>query len=49
MPFNPAAVWMSAAVELGKTVISGHTDWDARVRDRISKLKEDEIGYQKKK
>ena len=22
-------------------------DWDARVKDRISKLKDDEIGYQK--
>jgi hypothetical protein len=33
--------------ELGKHLINGKRDWDARVTDRISKLKEDEIGYQK--
>ena len=33
--------------ELGKNKINGNPDWDARVMDRISKLKDDEIGYQK--
>jgi hypothetical protein len=34
--------------ELGKiTNITGRPDWDARVKDRILNLKEDEIGYQK--
>ena len=34
--------------ELGKKALpSGRQDWDARVRDRISKLQPDEIGYQK--
>jgi hypothetical protein len=33
--------------ELGKNKINGRQDWDGRVRDRISKLKEDEIGFQK--
>jgi hypothetical protein len=33
--------------ELGKIKISGRADWDGRVRDRISKLKDDQIGYQK--
>lgn len=35
--------------ELGKNKIGTRTDWDPRVRDRISKLKPDEIGYQRVK
>lgn len=35
--------------ELGKILINGRPDWDSRVRDRISKLTPDEIGYQKVK
>jgi len=27
--------------------VNGRQDWDGRVKDRISKLKDDEIGYQK--
>jgi Peptidase family M1 domain len=45
--FQPGSSMDIRSQELGKTVISGRTDWDARVRDRISKLKENEIGYQK--
>ena len=33
--------------QLGKNIINGKPDWDSRVTDRIGKLKEDEIGYQK--
>ncbi len=33
--------------ELGKVLINGRPDWDSRVKDRISKLQADEIGYQK--
>src|SRR5690606_28415560 len=33
--------------ELGKIKIGGRPNWDARVRDRIGNLKEDETGYQK--
>ncbi|MFZ4057708.1 MAG: M1 family metallopeptidase [Ferruginibacter sp.] len=33
--------------ELGKKSINGRADWDGRVRDRISKLQPNEIGYQK--
>ena len=39
--------------ELGKTILTepkkdfDGRDWDQRVKDRISKLKPDEIGYQK--
>jgi hypothetical protein len=35
------------SLELGKKLINGRNDWDARVRDRISKLNPEEIGYQK--
>ncbi len=45
--FQPGSSMDVRSQELGKTVINGRSDWDARVRDRISKLKEDEIGYQK--
>jgi hypothetical protein len=33
--------------ELGKILNNDRPDWDPRVRDRILKLKENEIGYQK--
>lgn len=51
--FQPNSMMDVRSRELGKIAIgkdkSGKTryDWDARVRDRISQLKPDEIGYQK--
>ena len=45
--FQPNSSMDVRSRELGKNLINGKPDWDARVRDRISKLKEDEIGYQK--
>jgi hypothetical protein len=45
--FQPGSSMDVRSQELGKTVVNGRGDWDARVRDRISKLKENEIGYQK--
>jgi hypothetical protein len=45
--FQPNSMMDIRSQELGKTRINGNPDWDGRVRDRISKLKEDEIGYQK--
>lgn len=45
--FQPGSSMDIRSQELGKNVINGRQDWDARVRDRISKLKENEIGYQK--
>src|SRR6195952_378788 len=45
--FQPNSSMDVRSQELGKTIINGKPDWDARVKDRISKLKEDEIGYQK--
>ena len=45
--FQPNSSMDVRSRELGKNLINGRPDWDARVRDRISKLKEDEIGYQK--
>ncbi len=47
--FQPGSSMDVRSMELGKTKIAGRADWDARVTDRISKLKEDEIGYQKLK
>jgi hypothetical protein len=45
--FQPNSSMDVRSRELGKWMINGRPDWDSRVRDRISKLKEDEIGYQK--
>ncbi|MGF2413029.1 M1 family metallopeptidase [Ferruginibacter sp.] len=45
--FQPGSSMDVRSQELGKVAINGRVDWDARVRDRISKLKENEIGYQK--
>ena len=45
--FQPNSSMDVRSRELGKTLVNGKPDWDPRVRDRISKLKEDEIGYQK--
>jgi hypothetical protein len=45
--FQPGSMMDSRSKELGKKAILGRTDWDGRVRDRIGKLKPDEIGYQK--
>lgn len=47
--FQPGSMMDVRSQELGKTLLgsSKRQDWDARVRDRISKLQPDEIGYQK--
>jgi hypothetical protein len=45
--FQPNSSMDVRSQELGKNAINGRPDWDARVRDRIAKLKENEIGYQK--
>ncbi len=45
--FQPNSMMDVRSQELGKIKHNGRPDWDARVRDRISKLKDDEIGYQK--
>ncbi len=45
--FQPNSSMDVRSRELGKTLINGKPDWDPRVKDRISKLKDDEIGYQK--
>jgi len=45
--FQPGSSMDIRSQELGKVLVSGRPDWDGRVRDRISKLKEEEIGYQK--
>jgi hypothetical protein len=45
--FQPGSSMDVRSQELGKNMINGRQDWDPRVRDRISKLKENEIGYQK--
>jgi len=45
--FQPNSSMDVRSRELGKIMINGRPDWDPRVRDRISKLKDDEIGYQR--
>lgn len=45
--FQPGSSMDVRSRELGKKTFNGRVDWDARVTDRISKLKPDEIGYQK--
>src|SRR5436305_1702497 len=45
--FQPNSSMDVRSQELGKNIIFGRPDWDPRVKDRISKLKPDEIGYQK--
>ena len=45
--FQPNSSMDVRSQELGRTVINNRQDWDARVKDRIAKLKENEIGYQK--
>ena len=43
--FQPGSMMDMRSIELGKKMIRGRPDWDQRVKDRISKLKENEIGY----
>ena len=45
--FQPNSSLDIRSQELGKQIINGRQDWDGRVKDRVSKLKDDEIGYQK--
>ncbi len=45
--FQPNSSMDVRSNQLGKNIINGKPDWDSRVTDRIGKLKEDEIGYQK--
>jgi hypothetical protein len=45
--FQPNSSMDVRSRELGKTLVNGRADWDPRVRDRIFKLKDNEIGYQK--
>ncbi len=45
--FQPNSSMDARSRELGKIMNNGRADWDGRVRDRILKLKDDEIGYQK--
>ena len=45
--FQPNSSMDARSRELGKNTINGRQDWDGRVKDRISKLKVNEIGYQK--
>ncbi|MBL7726383.1 MAG: M1 family peptidase, partial [Dinghuibacter sp.] len=46
--FQPGSMMDARSRELGKIVLpNGRNDWDNRVRDRISKLQPNEIGYQK--
>jgi hypothetical protein len=43
--FQPNSMMDARSRELGKKIVNGRPDWDSRVKDRISKLSPDEIGY----
>lgn len=45
--FQPGSMMDAKSLYLGTVKLNGQPDWDPRVRDRISKLTESEIGYQK--
>lgn len=45
--FQPESMMDVRSREIGKRIVRGKPDWDQRVQDRISKLKTDEIGYQR--
>lgn len=45
--FQPNSMMDVRSRELGKNLINNRPDWDGRVRDRISGLTDEEIGYQK--
>ncbi len=45
--FQPGSSMDVRSQELGKNKVNGRADWDSRVKDRISKLQPNEIGYQK--
>jgi hypothetical protein len=45
--FQPNSMMDVRSQELGKIITNERPDWDSRVKDRISKLTPDEIGYQK--
>lgn len=47
--FQPGSMMDIRSQEIGKKMIRGRADWDQRVKDRISSLKPDEIGYQQVK
>jgi len=44
--FQPGSMMDARSIELGKKMVRGRSDWDGRVKDRISKLTPNEIGYQ---
>src|SRR4051812_43629058 len=45
--FQPGSMMDVRSQVLGKTIVNKRPDWDSRVKDRISKLTPDQIGYQK--
>ncbi len=45
--FQPGSEMDVRSQELGKILVNGRPEWDGRVRNRISKLTPEEIGYQK--
>ena len=44
--FQPGSMMDAKSLHLGSLRLNNQPDWDPRVKDRISKLKPDEIGYQ---
>jgi hypothetical protein len=44
--FQPGSMMDARSIEIGKKSVRGRSDWDGRVKDRISTLQPSEIGYQ---
>jgi hypothetical protein len=45
--FQPNSMMDMRSLHMGKLTLNGKPEWDSRVRNRISKLSENEAGYQK--
>jgi hypothetical protein len=45
--FQPNSMMDARSVHMGRVRVGSRPEWDPRVKDRISNLKSDEIGYQK--
>jgi hypothetical protein len=45
--FQPNSMMDARSLHMGSLTLNGRPEWDGRVKNRISKLSENEIGYQK--
>ena len=45
--FQPNSMMDARSIHMGGLTLNGRPEWDSRVKNRISKLRDNEIGYQK--